>query len=98
MIKEDTALLKTLTVEQFLAKYGHRPLTMKSSLSVIQAAEVFSITVDGLKYSMAIVVDDDDLVCGVISLGDIVHALYEHPYTITKMGVNEIMSTTNSHV
>ncbi|MEI6556779.1 MAG: CBS domain-containing protein [Rhodospirillaceae bacterium] len=83
---------KSLTVQKFLDKYGHSALKIRSSLTVAEAAASFADTEHGRKYSIAVVVDDNDQVRGVLSLGDIVFGLYRHREKIFKMTVGAIMS------
>ncbi|MEI7608439.1 MAG: CBS domain-containing protein [Rhodospirillaceae bacterium] len=82
----------TLTVKRFLEQYGHSALTMRSSDTIVTAADLFHSTVDGKKYSMAVVLDGDDSVAGVLSLGDIVYALYQHKEAIFSLTVSDIMT------
>ena len=83
---------KSLTVRKFLDKYGHSALKVKTSQTITDAAAAFADTEHGRKYSMAVVVDDNDRVCGVLSLGDIVFGLYRHREKILKMSVASIMT------
>ena len=82
----------TLTVKRFLDQYGHSALTMRDSDSIVTAADLFHSTVDGKKYSMAVVLDGNDSVAGVLSLGDIVYALYQHKEAIFSLTVADIMT------
>lgn len=84
----------SLSVQRFLDRYGHSALTVRNSDSIVDAANLFHTTVDGKKYSMAVVLDADDLVVGVLSLGDIVYALHQNREKIFSLTVADIMSKT----
>lgn len=87
-----TAAGKSLTVSKFLEKYGHSALTLKSASNVVDAAGEFVSSGHGRKYSIAVVVDDNNKVVGVVSLGDIVFALYRHRERVFKLSVGAIMT------
>lgn len=82
-----------LTVKQFLEKYGHYALTVRKNELIIQAAKRFSDTVYGKKYSVAVVLDDDKTVCGILSLGDIVHAVHTKGTQMFGLFVSDIMTS-----
>ena len=92
-IKTDDPATPPLTVKQFLDRYGHSALTIRESDTVVEASTHFADTVAGHKYSMAVVLDDDDRVVGVVSLGDIVHAVHKYREKLFEMRVRDIMST-----
>ena len=87
-----SATTPTLSVQRFLDRYGHSALTFRDSDPISDAANLFHTTVDGNKYSMAVVLDANDLVVGVLSLGDIVFALHRHREKIFSLTVADIMS------
>ena len=87
-----SATTPTLSVQRFLDRYGHSALTFRDSDPIADAANLFHTTVDGNKYSMAVVLDANDLVVGVLSLGDIVFALHRHREKIFSLTVADIMS------
>ncbi|MEI8393151.1 MAG: CBS domain-containing protein [Rhodospirillaceae bacterium] len=82
-----------VTVEQFLDKYGHSALTLPDSESVVAASGRFSESVGGKKYSIAVVLDGNNKVVGVLSLGDIVFAVQRHREKIFTLKVGDVMST-----
>ncbi len=81
-----------LTAQRFLDRYGHSALTMQSTDTVVDAASHFHATVGGKKYSMAVVLDPDYFVVGVLSLGDIVYAIKHHRENLFGLTVADIMS------
>ncbi len=83
-----------LTAQRFLDQYGHSALTMQSTDTVVDAASHFHATVGGKKYSMAVVLDPDYFVVGVLSLGDIVYAIQHHKEALFSLTVADIMSKT----
>ena len=82
----------SLSVKRFLDRYGHSALTLRDADSIADAANLFHTTVDGKKYSMAVVLDSAEMVVGVLSLGDIVYALHQHRERIFALTVADIMS------
>ena len=83
---------KSLSVKNFLDRYGHSALKISSNLLIADAASRFIESEHGRKYSLAVVVDDKDKVCGVLSLGDIVFCLYRHREKLFEMTVSDIMT------
>ncbi|MEI6559257.1 MAG: CBS domain-containing protein [Rhodospirillaceae bacterium] len=81
-----------LTAQRFLDQYGHSALTIRDTDSIIDAASHFHASVGGKKYSVAVVLDDNFLVVGVLSLGDIVFAIHQHMEKIFTMSVADIMA------
>ena len=60
-----------MLVQEYLAKHGGPILTVKPGDTMAEAARGFSEPVGGKRYSCAVVVDDDNKVLGMLSLGDI---------------------------
>lgn len=60
-----------MQVEEYLGKHGRAVLTVKPTHTMAEAARGFSEPIDGKKYSCAVVVDDEEKVLGMLSLGDI---------------------------
>ncbi len=89
-----SATSSTLTVQRFLDQYGHSALTVRDTDSIVDAARLFHTTVDGKKYSMAVVLDAEDIVVGVLSLGDIVYGLHQRGEQLFTLTVSAIMSAT----
>jgi len=84
---------KTVTVQKFLDRYGHSALTIRASEPIVDASKHFSETVEGKKYSIAVVLDENEKVVGVLSLTDIVFAIHRHRDHLFNMKVADIMST-----
>ncbi|GEM_PF-920413 len=82
-----------LTVKRFLDKYGHSALTIRAKDPVIEASAQFFNLVHGRKYSIAVVLDENDSVVGVLSLGGIVFAMCRHKENIFNMKASEVMSS-----
>jgi CBS domain-containing protein len=71
-------------------KAGHsQVLTVRPGDTVLEVAHLFK----GKRSGMAIVCDDDDHVIGVVSLGDIVHAIGERAGEALNLPVEEIMTS-----
>jgi len=83
---------KPMSVERFLAKFGYAALTVRPTDSVVNAAGRFSEPVDGRRQSLAVVIDDGDRVVGVLSLGDIAHALSHFRDAVLDMTVADVMT------
>jgi CBS domain-containing protein len=66
---------------------------MKPDQSVVDAAAAFTSTTNGRKHSLAIVVDGNDRVLGVLSLGDIASALSRFRAEVMVKTVGDIMTT-----
>jgi len=92
-MQHEPAPAPKLTVARFLDTYGHVALTIGPDESVVDACTHFGETVEGRKYSMAVVVDHDRRVVGVLSLGDIVYALRSFGAEVVNKRVADIMST-----
>jgi CBS domain-containing protein len=80
-------------VERFLGKYGGPVFTVTPETSVAECARRFGRLTGGKRYSVAVVCDPDERVVGVVSLGDVVHALGLHEEKTAKMTVGDIMTT-----
>lgn len=87
---------KTLSVQKFLDRYGHSALKVPTTLAITEASSRFLESDHGRRYSLAVAVDENDRVVGVLSLGDIVFGLYRHREKLFKMTVSDVM-TTNIH-
>ncbi len=83
---------KPLTVGRFLENHHQPALTLRPSNTVIDAAAAFTSTANGRKHSLAVVIDDNNRVVGVLSLGDIAVALARHLSAVIDKTVGEIMT------
>jgi CBS domain-containing protein len=71
-------------------KTGHsQVLTVRPGDTVLEVAQLFK----GKRSGMAIVCDDDSRVIGVVSLGDIVHAIGERAGEALNLPVEKIMTS-----
>ncbi|MBK8908910.1 MAG: CBS domain-containing protein [Rhodospirillales bacterium] len=82
-----------MKVERYLGKYGGPVFTVKPDTSVAEAARRFGHPTGGKRFSVSVVVDDSERLLGIISLGDIAHALGLHEEAAAKMQVEEVMTT-----
>ena len=81
-----------LTLGDLAKKRDFTALTLSPAASVVEAAGTFRESAEGVKHSLAVVIDDRRHVVGVLSLGDIAAALYKHKKTIVDLRVSDIMS------
>jgi CBS domain-containing protein len=83
-----------LNAERFLQKYNHGVLTVSPNNTIVEAASCFfSDDADSKKHSIAVVVDDNNHVVGVLSLGDITYGICCFRQDIVKMLVKDIMTS-----
>ncbi len=81
-----------MKVSKLLKLHGMLVLTVHPDYTLAEAARRFTQSVGGRRFSLAVVTDHDDQVVGVISLGDISHALGEHENDAAKMLVKDVMT------
>ena len=82
-----------MKVERYLGKYGGPVFTVGPETTVAEAARRFGHHIEGKRYSVAVVVEGEHHLAGVVSLGDITHALGLHEEEAPSMLVKEIMTT-----
>ncbi|MBL8659345.1 MAG: CBS domain-containing protein [Rhodospirillales bacterium] len=81
-----------MKVSKLLKLHGMLVLTLHPEMTLAQAARRFAQTVGGRKFSLAVVCDGEEHVLGVISLGDLSHALGQHEDKAAGMLVRDAMS------
>ena len=81
-----------MLVEDFLGKRGGPVFTVKPTDTMSEAARGFAEPIGGKRYSCAVVVDDDDKVLGMVSLGDIVWFVGRLEERAPKLEVRNIMT------
>lgn len=81
-----------MIVEQFLRDRGNEALTFHVDTPVVEAARQFGNSIQGKRFSVAVVVDDGNRVLGVLSLGDIVHGLAVHEAAVVGKTVGDLMT------
>lgn len=82
-----------MKISKLLKLHGMLVFTLHPDLTLAEAARRFAQSVGGRRFSLAVVATPDDQVVGVISLGDIAHALGEHEENAPKMLVRDVMTT-----
>lgn len=82
-----------MKVSKLLKMHGMLVLTVHPDFTLAEAARRFTQSVGGRRFSLAVVTNHDDQVLGVISLGDISHALGQHEEKAAKMLVKDVMTT-----
>ena len=82
-----------MKVSKFLTLHGMLVLTTPPDFTLAEAARRFGQSVGGRRFSLAVVTSHDDRLLGVISLGDITHALGTHEEQAAKMLVRDVMTT-----
>lgn len=82
-----------MKVERYLGKYGGPVFSVHPETSIAEAARRFGVVTGGKRFSVAAVVDDDEKLLGVISLGDIAHTLGQHEEAAAKMQVKDVMTS-----
>jgi len=83
-----------MKVSKLLNIHGMLALTVRPDCTLAEAARRLAEVVGGRRFSIAVVTDADDHVEGVISLGDICHALGRYEGEAAKMLVTDAMSST----
>ena len=86
-----------MNVERYLGKYGGPVFTVSPNTTVAETARRFGHHISGKRYSVAVVVNEEDGVVGIVSLGDITHCLGQHEEKAPTMLVGDIM-TTDVHI
>lgn len=81
-----------MKVSKFLKLHGMLVLTVHPDFTLAEAARRFARSVGGRRFSLAVVTTGEEQVTGVVSLGDITHALGEHEEKAAKMLVRDIMT------
>ncbi|TVR99046.1 MAG: CBS domain-containing protein [Rhodospirillales bacterium] len=81
-----------MQVERYLGKYGGPVFTVSPDTSVAECARRFGHLTGGKRYSVAVVVDADQRVAGIVSLGDIVYAVGQHEGGAAAIKVSDIMT------
>ena len=82
-----------MKVERYLGKYGGPVFTVSPETTVAETARRFGHHIEGKRYSLAVVTDGSNRVVGVVSLGDITHAVGQHEGRAPQMVVKDIMTT-----
>ncbi len=82
-----------MKVSKFLKMHGMLVLTVHPDFTLAEAARRFTRSVGGRRFSLAVVTTGEEQVIGVISLGDISHALGEHEEKAARLLVRDIMTT-----
>lgn len=81
-----------MKVSKLLKLHGMLMLTLHPEFTLAEAARRFGQPVGGRRFSMAVVTDHDDQVLGVLSLGDVAHALGQYEEQAVKMLVRDVMT------
>jgi CBS domain-containing protein len=81
-----------MKVSKLLTLHGMLVLTLSPDFTLSEAAKRFSQSVGGRRFSLAVVTNAEDQVKGVISLGDIAHALGKHEEKAAQMLVRDVMT------
>lgn len=81
-----------MLVERYLGKYGGPVFTVSPETTIAECARRFGHMTGGKRYSVAVVVNAEDAVMGIVSLGDIVYAIGQHEGDAAKMTVADIMT------
>jgi CBS domain-containing protein len=82
-----------MKVSKLLKLHGMLMLTVHPEFTLAEAARRFGQPVGGRRFSLAVVTNHEDQLLGVISLGDIAHALGEHEEQAVRMLVKDVMTT-----
>jgi CBS domain-containing protein len=82
-----------MKVSKLLTLHGMLMLTVLPDFTLAEAARRFAQPLGGRRFSVAVVANHEDQLMGVISLGDIAHALGEHEEQAVKMLVKDVMTT-----
>lgn len=82
-----------MKVSKFFKLHGMLVLTVHPDFTLAEAARRFARSVGGRRFSLAVVTNGEEQVIGVISLGDISHALGEHEDKAAGMLVRDVMTT-----
>jgi CBS domain-containing protein len=81
-----------MKVSKLLTMHGMLVLTLNPDFTLAEAARRFAQPVGGRRFSLAVVTNADDQIEGVISLGDIAHALGRHEEKAAQMLVRDVMT------
>jgi CBS domain-containing protein len=82
-----------MKVSKLLKMHGMLVLTVSPEFTLAEAARRLAQRVGGRRFSLAVVVNGDDKVIGVISLGDISAALGRYEDKAAGMLVKDVMTT-----
>jgi len=82
-----------MKVSKLLKLHGMLVLTVHPDFTLAEAARRFAQSVGGRRFSLAVVTNHDDQLMGVISLGDVSHALGRFEGDAAKMLVKQVMTT-----
>lgn len=82
-----------MKVERYLGKYGGPVFTVTPETTIAETARRFGHLLEGKRYSVAVVTDGDNRVVGIVSLGDITHAVGLYEEKAPAMMVGDIMTT-----
>lgn len=81
-----------MKVSKLLTMHGMLVLTVNPDFTLSEAARRFVQPVGGRRFSLAVVTNAEDQIEGVISLGDIAHALGQHEEQAAQMLVRDVMT------
>jgi len=81
-----------MKVERLLQEKGNTVLSFHKDTSILEAADKFGSTIEGKRFSVSVVVDDDRRVLGVLSLGDIVHGISTYKADVVNQSVGTLMT------
>lgn len=82
-----------MQVERYLGKYGGPVFTVAPETSVPECARRFGLLTGGKRYSVAVVCDGKEQVAGIVSLGDVVHALGQYEADVARKNVADVMTS-----
>ncbi len=82
-----------MKVSKFMKMHGMLVLTLHPDFNLAEASRRLAKSLGGRRFSVAVVADVEDKMLGVISLGDICHALGQHEEGAAKMLVRDVMTT-----
>lgn len=81
-----------MKVERYVAKYGDSVFTVSPEDTVAEVSRKFGESIDGRRYSIAVVCEGADKVVGIVSLGDITWTLGRLEDKAPSIEVHHIMS------
>ena len=81
-----------MKVEKFLKAFGTPVFTVRPGDRLAETARSFGTLTGRRRYSLAVVCDDQDRVVGIVSLGDLAHAMGEHKERAAAMQVQDVMT------
>lgn len=83
-----------MNVESYLQSHGRPMLIVSPDIPLSEMARRFGIKVGGRKHTVAMVCEANHRMVGILSLGDVVHALFVHREKAADLPVRDIMTTT----